>query len=187
MGFRNDNLALFNKNTWHWGSIQYNPEEKSFEENIPFIWDVLEFSRLKEQVFVGIHHVDPIRYNHPYFHWDEDFGDMFTIPTIRIPISKAYNLKYYNYMKNEYINLFDQNVFRYIQEKIESTHTPEERKQIIKEYIKTAYNVSDFYFEESFKKETNSNNGTIVDDINFEDYQRKLGKVKKINDNNSVQ
>lgn len=40
---RNDNIALFEKSSFKWGSIKYYPDEKSFQNDIPFIWDALTF------------------------------------------------------------------------------------------------------------------------------------------------
>lgn len=178
-GFRNNNLAVFKENTWNWGSIKYNHDENSFSEDIPFIWDSLEFSRLNDNVYVGIHRIDSKHDYNPYFHWSEDFGNKFICSTIRIPINKAYDLEYYNYIMNMYSNWLEQNIIMYISSDIQSGYSQEERNQYIKDCIKSAYNISDLYFGESYKEENNSNNGIKVDLGNLSDYQKKKGVFKK--------
>lgn len=177
--FRNDGLVLFDKNSLHWGSIRYNPYEGTFEKDIPFIWDALEFSRLQGQVYVGIHSVSPIRNNDPYFHWSDDFGSIFTIEVMRLPIDLAKNLDCYNHRKKAYTGAMYQNVIRYIEEEISNVIPKENRNQIISNYLKTAYNIGDYYFEEKYNEEANNNKGKIVDVENSNIYQKKLGKLIK--------
>lgn len=50
---RNGNIAIHGKNN-HWGSFYYEPLENVFREEIPFIWDVLEFSKNGEKVAIGL-------------------------------------------------------------------------------------------------------------------------------------
>lgn len=56
-GFENGNLAIFDRTKEHWGSYYYSRENQAFEQDIPFIWDALEFLRKKEGVYVGIHDI----------------------------------------------------------------------------------------------------------------------------------
>ncbi len=56
-GFENGNLAIFDRTKEHWGSYYYSREFKTFEQDIPFIWDALEFLRKKDIVYVGMHDV----------------------------------------------------------------------------------------------------------------------------------
>ncbi|MDE6141669.1 MAG: hypothetical protein K2G03_03605 [Bacilli bacterium] len=56
-GFENGNLAIFDRKKEHWGSYYYSREDKTFKQDIPFIWDALEFLRKKEDVYVGIHDI----------------------------------------------------------------------------------------------------------------------------------
>lgn len=171
--FRNDNLALFDRNSYSWGSVRYNPDEKSFKKDIPFIWDALEFSRLKDQVYVGIHNVS----SNPY--WIDDPGTKFTICTMKLSINDAKNLDCYNYRKNIHTGAINKDTIRYIQEEISNTTPEEEKKQLVKDYLKTAYNISDYYFEEEYKEELNNNKGNMVDAGNIDCYQKKLGKLVK--------
>lgn len=172
--FRNDSLPIFNQESFSWGSVRYNPTEESFEKDIPFIWNVLEFSRLEDQVYVGMRDIPLVRNNHPYC--GDDIGNMFTINAMKLPILKAKNLSYYNNQKNEYIDKIDQDVISYIQEEVSKDISREKRREIIEEYLKTAYNISDYYFEEDYKEETNNNESKIVDVGIINEYQRKFGK-----------
>ncbi len=174
--FRNDSLALCNGNDFKWGSIKYNNDENIFEFDIPFIWNALDFSRENGKVYVGIYEANPIISNHPYFHYDEDFGTLFTIETMKLPIDMAKNTDYYYKTKN-FFPLSP--MTRYIKEEIYSDIPKEERKNIINDYLKTAYDISDTYFTEEFKEEFNNNKGYIVDIGDFNSYQKKLGKLIK--------
>lgn len=53
-GFEMGNLIIFDKETGHWGSYYYNREDKTFQKDIPFIWDALKFAENKDFVYVGL-------------------------------------------------------------------------------------------------------------------------------------
>ncbi len=46
-------MAVFDEKEKQWGSYHYDDNEKGFLQDIPFIWDTLEFSRKQDQVYVG--------------------------------------------------------------------------------------------------------------------------------------
>lgn len=170
--FRNDGLALFNIISLKWGSIKYDSYEKTFKQDIPFIWDALEYSRIKDYVYVGNHSVSPIRDSSPYSNWNDDCGKMFTISAMKLPFDKSKSLDYYNSKREEYMCYLSRNEIRYIQEKISSNISEAEEYQIIKDYLRTAYNIGDYYFLEDYKEEINSNKGKIVDVGNINVYQK---------------
>lgn len=174
--FRNDGLPLFDRDSLSWGSVRYNPNEKSFKKDIPFIWDTLEFSRVKDQVYVGKSDIYLSGDNHPYSHWNDGFDTMFTLKTMKLPVDQVKDLSCYNYRKDFYIGMINQDVIRYIEEKISSTVPPYQRREMIEIYLKTAYNISDYYFEEEYKEEVNNNEGKIVDVGVINEYQKTLGK-----------
>lgn len=138
-----------------------------------------DFSRLKNQVYVGIHSVSPIHNYHPYFHCSDDFGTIFTISTMRLPIDKSKNLERYNYIKEELKEVIHQNIIRYIHKEISINIPKDKREQIIKDYLKTAYNICDNFFEEQSKEEINNNKDKLVNVGNINEYQKKLGKMIK--------
>lgn len=175
--FRNDNLILFDEKKLHWGSYQYNPKENSFTENIPFIWDTLEFSRLNGQIYAGIHSIEKIRDNHPTSHWSDDNGDLFSICIAKMFLNDSRDLKCYNYLKDEYGNIKYQDSLRTICTKIPNTYTLEERQKQVLEYISATYNLSDNYYYETYQNDYNTNNGKIVDVGKLYTYKQKSGKI----------
>jgi hypothetical protein len=170
--FKNNCIPLFDKEKKKWGGYQYNEEDKTFSENIPFIWDALDFSRSEGEVYVGISNVTAKICNHPYFHSDEDFGVTLNIGAIKIPINRANNYdNYQNWLEN-----YCRSLVRWICEEYRSR---EEGQKHLEEFIRTAHNIGDYYFGEQYRKEYNTNNNTIVDVGKLEDYKRVLGKIRK--------
>ena len=169
-GFRNGNLAVFDKDAKHWGSYYYNSDEKGFVLDIPFIWDALEFSRKVDDVYVG---KSKIIQTEPYdvqTKWDER---SFAVQIIALQLNKknAYDLKNYEYLVNFYKTSIEQNVLRYIQEPYDGLEVTYAK------IIETPYNLSDYYFEEEYKTEFNTNQyGQLSDEGRLDEYQRILGK-----------
>ncbi len=81
-------MALFDKEKRHWESYCYIPESAEFREEIPFIWDNLEFSRDNGFVYTGLVDRSPICFG-------ADKRRVFQINAVKLPIDKAYDLSYY--------------------------------------------------------------------------------------------
>jgi len=177
-GFREENLVLFHQRKWKWGSIEYNYLEHTFEQNIPFIWDALEFSRFNNEVYVGLHQFHPIQVELKKGYWREDFGDLFVIPVFKMPLSMAYNLDYYRYVKYKSLDSISLVEIRDIKEKISSIYSKEQRKEMVKEFISTSYPISDVYFEECSSLSQTTNKGVIVENESLDEYKRVLGRMK---------
>lgn len=179
--FRNDELAVFDGKKNKWGSLLYNEDEHTFEKDIPFIWDALDFSRLKNEeyaeVYIGLHNLSPICSKHPYDKASEDFGSKVTISVMRAPIFMAKTYDYYNNVTKTY--KYIRGIIKDIEEEISSTIPKEKRIQKVKEYLQTAQDICDWYFEENCMEKTNNNSGKIVDVGNIEEYPKKLGKIIK--------
>lgn len=169
-GFRNGNLAVFDKNAKQWGSYYYDSVEKGFMLETPFIWDTLEFSRKPDKVYVGKSEVLRTGPYDAQTKWDER---SFAVQIIALQLNKknAHDLKNYEYLVNFYKTSIEQNVLRYIQEPydgLEATYA---------KIIETPYNLSDYYFEEEYKTEFNTNQyGQLSDEGRLDEYQRILGK-----------
>lgn len=179
--FRNDNLALFNKKEGKWGAIKYNSEDNTFEEIIPYIWDQLQFSREKSRVYVGLHKVKPIISNSPYAHWSDDNGWAFNVSFIKALIEQAQNLEHYNFILQMLSDMMYQKEISYIREDISPEVPLEDREEMIKSYISTAYDLSDnwYFYSELYHEKYNNNDGKIVDPGNLDEYERKVALLKK--------
>ena len=171
-GFRQENLALFDKEKRHWGSYCYTPESAEFREEIPFIWDNLEFSRDNGFVYTGLVDRSPICFG-------ADKRRVFQINVVKLPIDKAYDLSYYQYLMETYRVAINQNTIRYITEELEDLYSQAQEECLIQAYIGSAYSLSDYYFEERDKKEYQRNDGAKVELGDLGDYQRVLAKVVK--------
>ena len=178
-GMRHDNIAIFDEESFKWGGFKYNSSEKTFKQNIPYIWDTLEFSRLKDWAYVGLHTKSGIVDNYPYSHWSDDNGTLFTLSNMIMPIGRAQDLICYELRKKFYLRGGYQDVVKFINEEIENTVPIENRDQIIKSYIKKAYNIADDCFEENCQEELNNNYGNVVEVGNIKEYTRKLGRLVK--------
>lgn len=180
-GFRNNNLAVFDKTSHHWGSYYYDEKEQSFKKDIPFIWDALEFSRNKDIVYVGIHEVSP--YSDPYKqnrNFDMFQTELFRIKTLEMNKKYVYDLERYKKLINLYkTNIyFDEPIYensrlRIIEEQFGFGLRQKERKLEIKSFIEAPYELSDYYFDEPYRYEYIDNN---VDVGNLNDYKKVLGK-----------
>lgn len=171
-GFRQENLALFDKEKRHWGSYCYTPESAEFREEIPFIWDNLEFSRDNGFVYTGLVDRSPICFG-------ADKRRVFQINVVKLPIDKAYDLSYYQYLMETYRVAINQNTIRYITEELEELYSQAQEECLIQAYIGSAYSLSDYYFEERDKKEYQRNDGAKVELGTLGDYQKVLAKVVK--------
>lgn len=174
---RDDKLSLFDASSFKWGGIEYNSLEKSFQQTIPFIWDVLEFSRLDNQVYVGIYDITFIYDSNLYFNWNDDFKVRFNVPVMKLSIDDIKDVDYYNYIKNIDDGFINEDMIRYIKKDISSNVPHEKRKKMLQDYLRTSYNVGDCYFGENCFEKVNNNTGKIVDIKDISGYQKKIGKI----------
>lgn len=164
-GFRNSNMVVFDEKEKQWGSYHYDDNEKGFLQDIPFIWDTLEFSRKQDQVYVGKSNVDVAMFGYDVqTKWDERDLEL-QIATLQLDKKYAYDLKRYKYLIDMY-----KKAIRYIIETFDDSKTTQEN------FIKKPYNISDYYFEEEWKEEYNTNQDLLVQTGNLDEYKRILGK-----------
>lgn len=164
-GFRNSNMVVFDEKEKQWGSYHYDDNEKGFLQDIPFIWDTLEFSRKQDQVYVGKSNVGVAMFGYDVqTKWDERDLEL-QIATLQLEKKYAYDLKRYKYLIDMY-----KKAIRYIIETFDDSKTTQEN------FIKKPYNISDYYFEEEWKEEYNTNQDLLVQTGNLDEYKRILGK-----------
>lgn len=164
-GFRNSNMVVFDEKEKQWGSYHYDDNEKGFLQDIPFIWDTLEFSRKQDQVYVGKSNVGVAMFGYDVqTKWDERDLEL-QIATLQLDKKYAYDLKRYKYLIDMY-----KKAIRYIIETFDDSKTTQEN------FIKKPYNISDYYFEEEWKEEYNTNQDLLVQTGNLDEYKRILGK-----------
>lgn len=169
---RNGNIALLNQSNL-WGSYFYNQEEHTFEKDIPFIWDALEFSRKESFIYAGAFSSRSVI--NPTNEWGPE--KVF----LQLKVSKflknhGYDMEVYRQFLKEYfinpsigIDIVESKVPISLQEK----------EYLKEEFIKTAHNIADQYYEEKEDSLFNTNLGTIRSLENLKEYKRVLGKVKK--------
>ena len=164
-GFRNSNMAVFDEKEKQWGSYHYDDNEKGFLQDIPFIWDTLEFSRKQDQVYVGKSNVGVAMFGYDVqTKWDERDLEL-QIATLQLDKKYAYDLKRYKYLIDMY-----KKAIRFIIETFDDSKTTQE------DFIKKPYNISDYYFEEEWKEEYSTNQDLLVQTGNLDEYKRILGK-----------
>lgn len=158
-------MAVFDEKEKQWGSYHYDDNEKGFLQDIPFIWDTLEFSRKQDQVYVGKSNVGVAMFGYDVqTKWDERDLEL-QIATLQLNKKYAYDLKRYKYLIDMY-----KKAIRYIIETFDDSKTTQEN------FIKKPYNISDYYFEEEWKEEYSTNQDLLVQTGNLDEYKRILGK-----------
>lgn len=174
-GFRNDELALFHSQENGWGSYVYHPIDHTFTKKIPFIWDTLEISRKKGQVYVGIltDFIYDLLQEEKGYH-KKSFLD---IPVMPLSTKDAFDsLKYHELMEIYRKDLLSKNV-KHILKQIHCQCTLKRIKEVIQRTIMDGYSITDEYFKEQEDCSFNGNDGLIVDTKDIRDYQKKIGKM----------
>lgn len=172
-GMRHNNIAIYDETTNHWGGYHFCSQEKTFEQNIPFIWDALEFSRQSGSVYGGINRLGRTYQADPVDGW---YNWQFEVPVIKMPLEKAQTVAYYEKYLEYYENEFYQEHVRYIREKYDSTCTFEQALEKSKSNTKNAQAFADFYLDDREKYSDNNIENVEVGDIRS--YQKILGKMK---------
>lgn len=170
-GFRNGNLAVFDEESKKWGSYLFDRDNLSFSQDIPFIWDALEFSRDKDFVYAGKNgKILTSTFYDVQTRWSEISDFKFSIRAIKMLKEMAYDLKHYQYIIDDYKGAINQNKIRYITEKISRLSEEE-----ITNILKNPYNLSDYYFDE--KTKDICRNSMVSGRESLKTYQRKICRV----------
>ena len=168
---RNGNLALLNEKNL-WGSYFYDQEEHIFQNDIPFIWNALEFSRKEKFAYAGIFSSKSVVNSSNEWGPEHVFFQLIVSQFLK---DCLYNLDIYQHFLRDYFTNPSLGI------DITETKIPtslQEKECLKKQFIAYAHNIADYYNE---KEDSlfNTNLGKIRSVENLKDYTRVLGKVKK--------
>lgn len=167
---RHGNLAMANvKNKW--GSYFYNQEENTFQEDVPFIWDALEFSRKKDRVYAGV--LSSRRIINSLNEWGpEDL--LLYLKMAKLSKTAVYNMEAYRYfLKQYFINPFLEDG-KEISQSLEKI-SEGKKQEVMDFFVNYAHNIADDCFEESVESLFNTNTGANVVTESLETYKRVRG------------
>lgn len=169
---RHGNLAVLNKEN-QWGSYFYNQEENTFQQDVPFLWDALEFSRKENLAYVGMYSSRSIV--NPLNEWAPENFQMLIKVT---PLLKnyLYDRKAYQQFLQQYF--LDSSLGVDILKNIETV--PRNGKNKLKqEFVSNAYSIADEGFDEKSDSLFNTNYNESIITGSLEEYKRVRGRVLK--------
>lgn len=161
----NGNITIFSENN-HWGSYTYQEENHFFENDIPCIWDALEFSKDGKKVAAGLCSYQTIL--------GDTKHDNTTLKIKIMEISKeyAYDLKtYQQFLK--YLYETNQNCLEIIHSK-----NNEITEEDVRDFIMQNHDIFGYERKTNLNQCTNRTNPTI-ETRSLEEYQRIRGKIKR--------
>lgn len=170
---RNGNIAMLGNNG-HWGSYFYNREDNALIKDIPFIWDVLEFSKDGANVGVGIRNYKSILNINPENPWAPDKIEM-RIKIMEVLKQYAYNDELYR----QFLSYMYQNQLPCIEispnANSKNSLTPQMEEDFIREY----HDLYGYESEIPILNTCTNRTPIIVDTGSLEEYRRVRGRVLK--------
>lgn len=170
---RNGNMAMYGNNG-HWGSYFYNEAENAFLEDIPFIWDTLEFSKNGNNVVVGLRYYQSILNSDLENKWKPDKVEM-KIKMMEALKAYAYDTTLYRqFLSYVYENKLS-SMEIYPPENIERSLTPQIEERFIREF----HDLYGYESEIPILNTCTNRASIIVDTGSLEEYTRIRGRVLK--------
>lgn len=172
---RNGNIAMQGKNK-HWGSFYYEPLENVFREEIPFIWDVLEFSKNGEKVAIGLCGYQTKVGDIIEGKWTPDEIEM-KIKLLETEKGKAKDfLLYQKYIQYMYKTRQKCSEIKIKSDVQYNQYLTEERKQ---KFLSSNHDLYGYDSERPIFNQCTNRNSIIVDSGDLEEYRRVRGYVIK--------
>lgn len=170
---RNGNMAMYGNNG-HWGSYFYNEEENAFLEDIPFIWDALEFSKDGNNVVVGLRNYQSILNPDLENKWKPDKVEM-KIKMMEALKEYAYDTTLYRqFLSYVYKNKLS-SMEIYPTENVERSLTPQMEECFIREF----HDLYGYASETPILNTCTNRTPNIVDTGSLDEYTRVRGRVLK--------
>lgn len=171
---RHGNLALLNRKN-QWGSYFYNQEENTFRQDVPFLWDTLEFSRKENLVYVGMCSSRVIVNSLNEWAFD-DFQMQLNIA--RLSKKEIYDLFAYRDFLQQYFLNSTLEKGRCIIKNLEEVSI-EQKQRAIRDFVSCAYPIADDVFSEKSDSLFNTNYDETIAVSSLEEYKRVRGRVLK--------
>lgn len=170
---RNGNMAMLGNNN-HWGSYLYYKKENAFLKDIPFIWDVLEFSKNADHVGIGLRYYKSILNTDTKNKWKPDKVEL-KIKVMDALKEESYNDTFYR----QFLSYTYENQLPYMEifpnENVKSSLTSQMEEDFIREF----HDLYGYDSETPILNTCTNRAPVIVNTGSLEEYKRVRGRVLK--------